>query len=624
MTGVRNAFGSIEAAQASASEQVRRWDTALIWGPVAGVAVFAGVGTTLWHMGAPALSLLAAVRQLGECVLWLATAGHAHQQAVSGLVHAPGVLVRLGLSSLAAGVTAARVMRSALVPRSRERHIDGIRLLEGKEAVTAARTQAKAGGEGFLHLHPDYYAAKTQITRHILIFGSIGGGKTQIILPMLEELMGIGRHGRKAFIYDVKADYTSHFDQAALINPYDRRSYYWDISADITTAAGASTLASSLIPTKDGDFWSQSAQQVLIGVLRFLISEKTHNGRKWGWKTLADVLASDVHTLKSVLVAHYPQAARLLADPESNSALDLMKTLAAHTRVIDDLAQAWGNGLGMRHLSLTAWARDDYTGRRQIIAQATPDKVLTSSYISAMVNTLVPVIISPALPDNELGRSLFFVLDELPSLGKIELAPLLDKGRSKGVSCILGLQDISQVKEIYGNNFTTALQSMVGTTIICRLNLGETRETVSGFLGKRRVATTSNSQSAGSPGVSSAQHEEMRAVVPASQLTTSLGVRRGKQWPNGFAVRAILSTGSDLLLLDWPGVVLPKKRAGFVPAKWTTTLPKPRPVAVDTRLPPPDPPEPVAVEESERGNTMKIEGGLDQLKARRKKPEQER
>ncbi|HUX11946.1 MAG TPA: hypothetical protein VMW87_02910, partial [Spirochaetia bacterium] len=52
---------------------------------------------------------------------------------------------------------------------------------------------------------------------------------------------------------------------------------------------------------------------------------------------------------------------------------------------------------------------------------------------------------------------------------------------------------------------------------------------------------------------------------------TMLGFRKGKKYgPAGFGIRAIANLGGeDLLLLDWPGTVLPERRPAFVPAKWT-------------------------------------------------------
>ncbi|WP_434127409.1 type IV secretion system DNA-binding domain-containing protein, partial [Enterococcus faecium] len=88
------------------------------------------------------------------------------------------------------------------------------------------------------------------------------------------------------------------------------------------------------------------------------------------------------------------------------------------TRLIDDLATAWPK-VGKRRFSMTEWIRDAYTGRKQVIVQSGPDPTLTKAYIAAMINVAVPDLIGPGLPDNEGGRGLYFVFDELTSAGRL-------------------------------------------------------------------------------------------------------------------------------------------------------------------------------------------------------------
>ena len=54
-----------------------------------------------------------------------------------------------------------------------------------------------------------------------------------------------------------------------------------------------------------------------------------------------------------------------------------------------------------------------------------------------------------------------------------------------------------------------------------------------------------------------------------------LGKKEGKRkdWPCGFAIRALVSLGgSDVLELDFPGVALTRKQPSFVPAAWTRSV----------------------------------------------------
>lgn len=560
---IYDAFGP-PPATLPPSTYVRRWDTALVMGAVAGAATYIALGWVLWRgwliLGArpelPFGAFLVSGLQWRE---WSAL-------PASDLARIVGMLA----SALVLGMWA---LITGLRPRNGIRHLSGPRLLEGCEAEAEARRHAMdergRSATGFLRLHPLLDLPKPRWTRHLLVVGSVGSGKTQIILPLVSQAF---ERNLKAFVYDVKGDFSAKFPSAALVSPWDRRSRVWDVGADVRTPAQAATIAAAFIPTDTENggnrFFAVAAQQLLIGALRALQSER---GKGWGWGDLAEQLRADRTAFADTLAQHYPKASPLIADETSSATSGVLATLAAYTRSIDDLALAWGNGEGRKSVSLRRWLRDDFAGRRQIIVQAGPDAVLTGAYIGAMVRLLESLIISPALPDNEQGRSLLFVLDELPSL-KVDVSALVDKGRSKGVCVIAGLQDLAQLREALGTNRAAALVSMIGTHVVCRLQMGESRDAIAALFGRGRVAVVATSSSGGAS--TTATHEETRAVVDPWVLSSELGVRKGKRkdWPHGFAIRALVSLGGDALMLDFPGMVLPDRQPAHIPAQWTVPL----------------------------------------------------
>lgn len=267
--------------------------------------------------------------------------------------------------------------------------------------------------------------------------------------------------------------------------------------------------------------------------------------------------------MAKALSLYYPRAAALISNPDSNTTSSCIAVLANGTAVIERLALAWPERTPGQMFSMLDWIKDDYTGCKQVIVQSGPDEVLTKAYISAMINCAVPEIIGPSLPDDETGRFLGFFFDELTSTGKLNIEPLLALGRSKGVVACMAVQDWSQVERIYGDKTAQAFSGLVGTHIICQLQVGETREKVSRNLGKRTVAWRTHDEKA-------TVHEESKAVVPPGRLTDDLGFRKGKAYgPERWGIRAIVQTTGDPLLLDWPGVSYPKVREGQKRARWT-------------------------------------------------------
>src|SRR5690606_4758763 len=101
------------------------------------------------------------------------------------------------------------------------------RLLTGSAAMAGLKAEAAAECEvhgAGLKLHPSFpfRISLDRETRHALLLGSIGGGKTQAALPIL--LAAIERDDR-VIVHDMKGDFTAGLPGDPLIvAPWDRRS----------------------------------------------------------------------------------------------------------------------------------------------------------------------------------------------------------------------------------------------------------------------------------------------------------------------------------------------------------------------------------------------------------------
>lgn len=574
---VYDAFGRVPDHIAP-SVPVRRWDQGII----AAAATFGTVWCGgLWlGLHAPGPDILPwswhVTRALGTAFHWATMGISAEPVAREYLAEARLYpwqhAARVGIPLVTALAASTWVALKALKPRTNTWHISGNRLLEGKEAIQAAvmRSLSKKEREAdryHLALHPNLVLPKKHWSRGTLIYGSVGSGKTQILLGLIQQIVD---RDDKLFLYDVKGDFTAKFRRPIILSPFDRRSWVWDIGRDVRTPTQAAAFAASLIPDESGNgkFWSTAAQQLLTGAVRSLQND---HGIDWGWPELARQVSLDAPSMLPMLQKHYIKAAALIANPESQTTTSLLSTLAGYTRVIDDLALAWPKR-GSRMFAITDWVRDDYAGRKQVIVQAGVDPVLTRSYIAALINIAEPAINSPLLPDNEEGRSLAFIIDELTSIGRLNVDPLIARGRSKGVVAVLCVQDLAQMDLVYGKETTKALSGMVGTHIVCQVQVGETRDLLAQKLGKHKVAWRTHDDKA-------QVHEESRALVSSVELTDKLGFRKAKHMgPHGWGIRAIVLMGGDPLLLDFPGIAIEPVREGQVPAKWTTRPAGARPV----------------------------------------------
>lgn len=559
-----------------AGTKIRRWDTAvgggLIFAAIFSILVIAAVWRPLPLLGGiDTMPFTVHVKHWFECVVHLLVSKLFIEQSKSYIHYVTQLPFGTVLGRLLVGVgtfvvSFIFVTKALLTPRDQIIHVGGAQLKTGDEAKRIAKSATRKA-KPFLFIHPSLGLPKNVWTRHLLIYGSVGSGKTQIQIKLWQQLFA---KNLKAIFYDVKGDVTAFFEKALLISPWDKRSAIWDIAKDICTRDAAQEFAASMIPSEGKDpFWTNAGQFLLTGII---FSLQTEMGIKWGWKDLSERCNYNAEQLLALMTAHYPKGANVIADPTSTQTLSVISTLAAMTRLIDDLAVAWGNTEGREMFSLRDWIRDDYTGKRQIILQAGKGERLTSAYIAAMINAVVPEIISPALPDDERGRTLFFVLDEFTSLAKIKILPLIDKGRSKGVCVVLGFQDIAQVRKVYGADDAKSITSMVGTHIVCQIGSGETREFVANqIIGKRRIATlnTNISMSAGGRATSTSYNEEDRLILLPSQLTSDLGSRTSSS-SAGFAIRALYINSTKMLMMDWEGIDTKKliQRHSYEEANW--------------------------------------------------------
>ena len=583
---VLNLFLQQEPAGLEPSRWVRRVDHALGAALGVGALVYTGLSVAIWHTlpHPPAGGFLTQAFDYPGIALHLLSAGWLDPHAIVDNPAAPDlslVHVCFAPALAAATLVGGWVLKAGLRPTRRMRHLAGPQLLRGKEAIRAARQACRheARGAPFLQLGP-LAIDKRRATRGMLLYGSPGSGKTVVLAPAIKQLIDAGH---RSWIYDVKGDFTSYFlgGSVGLICPWDRRSLVWDIGQDCRTPSDAQVFAAALIKEDEGNgrFWSIAARQLLEGVLRSLQNDHSEN---WGWKSLADRLAVDAKSMAERMAIDFPKALALVADPASSATSSVLATLSSYTKLVDDLATAWGNGQDpgtgdMRpSISLRTWAADGYAGEiRQLIFQAGPDRSMTTALASAMLNLLTPRLLSAALPDDEDGRTIAVVIDELPSVGKIDFAGLIERGRSKGIVFIASVQAPEQVRQVWGEETMRSLGSMIGTHLVFRVQPSLSRDAISEQFGKSRWAITSvnTSSSASGANTNTSVHEEQRPVIAPHELTDRLGPQKSKRFPLGWGIRAVVAgIGPDLLELDFDGVSYRKRRTPHRPARWTQVV----------------------------------------------------
>jgi Type IV secretion-system coupling protein DNA-binding domain len=237
-----------------------------------------------------------------------------HCETVLAQVHAlDGFALRywsLLMASSCALVSAFGFALSARFESRTPRVLRGRRLLTGEAARRAFLRTTKAesalSGVG-LELLPGLRISSERETRHLLIWGSPGAGKTQ---TMLHAILAAIARGDGVLVLDVKGEMTPGLPGDPLIvAPQDERSLVWDVANDCRTKQDARELAARLIPPSEDPLWSEAARDVLVACVASLQATKPG---AWTWRDLHTLATSDQSTLLAHARTYHRDAARLL------------------------------------------------------------------------------------------------------------------------------------------------------------------------------------------------------------------------------------------------------------------------------------------------------------------------
>ena len=96
------------------------------------------------------------------------------------------------------------------------------------------------------------------------------------------------------------------------------------------------------------------------------------------------------------------------------------------------------------------------------------------------------------------SEQVWIFADELPAMGyQNQIEQLLTRGRKRGLSVVIGFQNVSQLRAIYGRDRTVTMSSAPTTKVILRCDEAETAAWASDLLGKREIERTEMTMLAG-------------------------------------------------------------------------------------------------------------------------------
>ncbi len=203
--------------------------------------------------------------------------------------------------------------------RPPHRVLRGRHLLSGDNAIRtfirSAKMEIKRSGAG-LELLPGLAVSRDRESRHWLIWGSVGAGKTQTMLHLV--LAALAR-GDGALVIDVKGEMTETLPgDPLLIAPQDQRSMIWDVARDCRTKQDARELAARIIPGSQDPMWSDVAREIFVVCVSTLQATR---GDRWTWHDLHELSTASTETLLEMARQHHRDAIRLLESSENRATI---------------------------------------------------------------------------------------------------------------------------------------------------------------------------------------------------------------------------------------------------------------------------------------------------------------
>ena len=330
------------------------------------------------------------------------------------------------------------------------------------------------------------------LSRHMVLLGGIGTGKTNTFNQILRQLRFSLKQDDIVIIFDTKGDFYNSF-----YKPGDT------VISNDDTATGPN----------GPDFWNifneielnERMEENVVEIAKTLFKSKTEN-------TSQPLFPNAAKDLFSAILLHFCRHKELRADNESlrtfldgSPAAGIREMLAQHddlkamiSYIFDDRSpQTQGVISELHQLS-----REIFVGNfkkkgslsiRDTVRRKGGRFVFIEydlgigNLLSPIYSLLFDLAIKEALSRSKSEGNVYFVTDEfslIPNLQHVDDA--VNFGRSLGVKFMIGIQNIDQVYENYGENRARSLLSGFLTSVCFRVNDPKSKEYIRDLHGVNR------------------------------------------------------------------------------------------------------------------------------------------
>lgn len=365
------------------------------------------------------------------------------------------------------------------------------------------------------HLHLDGLPLiKDSEVQHMLVHGTLGMGKSQLIMTLLDQLRA---RGDRVIIYDSGCSFTrAYFDESndVLLNPYDKRCANWDLWLESPNESDLENLAHSLIPIEGESqpFFVHAARAVFSASA----SKMRHDADCSLEKLLQFLLTNEFEQMEPYLAG--TSAATLMSDKVEKMAISVRAMITTYVRSLQalyGLAESGKKPFSIRNYIL------DEQAKGWLFISSNGEKHHSLKPLMSMWLSIASLALL-SLPE-DLNRRIWFICDELPSLHQLPfLGTTLAQVRKFGGCFVLGVQNYFQLSQVYGDTGAKAMFDLLNTRFFFRNPSADVAEFVSKELCNEDLEEIKESTSYGAnsvrDGISLSKQRSLRPLVDYSEI----------------------------------------------------------------------------------------------------------
>ncbi|WP_341761834.1 type IV secretion system DNA-binding domain-containing protein [Candidatus Tisiphia endosymbiont of Thecophora atra] len=410
---------------------------------------------------------------------------------------------------------------------SLEKQISGSTIKSAKEITNYLNKANKASKfiVGSMRL------VKDSETRHIIATGTTGSGKTNLFNNLIPQIRNFQQ---PALVVDQTGEMIERYynpDRGDIIfNPLDARSHSWDFWTDTSSNNSndheqaeyidpkldkfAKVLFKFNKKTSSGfdPFWNNSSAAIFCACVQSLIKE----GNKSITELQKMLQLSSRQSLEKKLANTV--AARYLTASNKTTASSILSVLATSTAPLNLLFDS------EKKFSLTKYFTEVAQGNPAwLFLSNRPDmRNVTMPLTSCLFELAISCLIGIGINEK---RRMWFIIDELASLGNLPSFPtLISESRKYGGCVLCATQSINQIFDNFGMLQGNSIFGQFATKFLFRSDEPATTKIITEIFGQLEYATSQKNTSYGAhefrDGISYSENTKHKALITTDDLAT--------------------------------------------------------------------------------------------------------